>query len=564
MRPRVFEVDRQHFLKRAAAPAAAAALLAAMLVLSRDFGATWDERALQKLGELIWDLYSGEMSRSAFLGSFELNFRYTRIYGLLVEFLSVAAQHVIPDDLWVVRHYVNAVFGWVGVVFAFLLARRLFGVRAAWLAAVLLVSMPRYIADSMNNPKDLPFAVLMLVGAYFILTVGAVAPFISWSHALKLGTVIALAINVRSMGLMLLGYTGLALAIAVVAAREFDIRRLMPVSARFAVITVVALIGGCAFWPWAQEQPLTRPIEAFFMASSFSWGNPSLFRGETIPGTAVPWYYLPTWVGITVPAVVLVGLILALIRVVSVPTSRLQLAALWAIVLVPATAAMVRQVSLYDGIRHMLFIIPPMAVLAAGGWDLVLRSTSPRVAAIATLSFALMLAEPIVFQIRNHPHQTAYFTPVIGGPRGAFARYDMDYWGNCILEATEWASDQARRAGIPLGVAANAWEIATMDVGRFSTLYFRQQRDGGWHLNIVLLKGAPENVRAVAADPAALYHVRTADGTPLCVVLPGPDYPQLHARLSAAETAGRTSQVVRGSPSEAFVGRTSQVSAEVQ
>src|SRR5918995_1220033 len=132
-RPRFFELDRHHFLTRAAAPAAAFALLVAMLVLSRDFGATWDERALQKLGELIWDLYSGELSRAAFLGSFELNFGYTRIYGLLVEFLSVAAQQVVPDDLWVVRHYVNALFGWVGVVFAFLMGLRLFGVRAAWL-----------------------------------------------------------------------------------------------------------------------------------------------------------------------------------------------------------------------------------------------------------------------------------------------------------------------------------------------------------------------------------------------------------------------------------------------
>ena len=166
-RPGAFDTRRHRFLVRAAAPAVALALLVAMIALSRDFGATWDERALQKLGELIWDLYNGRMSRAEFLGTFELNFGYTRIYGLFVEFLSVAAQHVIPGDLWVVRHYVNAVFGWIGVVFAFLMARRLFGVRAGWLAAALLACMPRYMAESMNNPKDLPFAVLML--AAFVL-----------------------------------------------------------------------------------------------------------------------------------------------------------------------------------------------------------------------------------------------------------------------------------------------------------------------------------------------------------------------------------------------------------
>jgi hypothetical protein len=504
-----------------------------MVALSRDFGATWDERALQKLGELIWDLYSGRMSRAEFLGTFELNFGYTRIYGLLVEFLSAAAQHVVPGDLWVVRHYVNAVFGWTGVVFAFLMASRLFGPRAGWLAAALLVTMPRYFADSMNNPKDLPFAVLMLAGAYYVVSIKPQYPYFSWPHAVKLGLVAALALNVRAMGLMLLGYAAIALAIVVVAARDFDLRRLGATSGRFAVVTLVALVGGSAFWPWAQEQPLARPIEAFFLASSFSWGNPSLFRGVEISGTAVPWYYLPTWLSITVPAVVLVGMALALIRLRIADPARARLAAVWALFLSPAVAAMVRHVSLYDGIRHMLFIVPPMAVLAAAGWEFLFRKASPRLTPVVVFVFAVMIAEPVIFQVRNHPNQTAYFTPLIGGPKGAFARYDMDYWGNCVLEATRWASERAAEAGVPLGVASNAWEVAAMDVGRFNTLYFRQQRHTGWHLNIMLLKGSSEHVAEVAANPGALYRVRTADGTPLCVVLPGPDYPEVQARLAA-------------------------------
>jgi len=429
---------------------------------------------------------------------------------------------------------VNAVFGWTGVVFAFLMARRFFGVRAGWLAAALLACMPRYMADSMNNPKDLPFAVLMLAASYYILSVKEHSPYFSWPHALKLGTAIALAVNVRSMGLLLLGYAGLALAIAIVAARDFDPWRLAVASGRFAVITLVALIGGAAFWPWAQEQPLTRPIEAFFLASGFSWGNPSLFMGEAISGTAVPWYYLPTWIAITIPGVVLIGMTFAGARLVFPAPGRARLAALWLLVLFPAVSAMVRHVSLYDGIRHMLFIVPPMAVLAAAGWEFLLRSTPGRGPAIVAGALALMLAEPFVFQIRNHPNQAVYFTPAVGGPRGAFGRYDLDYWGNCILEATEWAASQAARAGMPLGVASNAWEVAAMDAGRFNELYFRQQRQAGWHLNLLLLKGSTENITEIAADPGVLYRVRTADGTPLCVVLPGPDYPQVEGRLAYA------------------------------
>jgi hypothetical protein len=39
--------------------AAALVLLVAMVILSRDFGATWDERALQAYGSQIYDYYRG-------------------------------------------------------------------------------------------------------------------------------------------------------------------------------------------------------------------------------------------------------------------------------------------------------------------------------------------------------------------------------------------------------------------------------------------------------------------------------------------------------------------------
>ena len=39
------------------------------------------------------------MSRAEFLGTFDVSFGYTRIYGGFVEFLSVAAQQVIPADI---------------------------------------------------------------------------------------------------------------------------------------------------------------------------------------------------------------------------------------------------------------------------------------------------------------------------------------------------------------------------------------------------------------------------------------------------------------------------------
>jgi hypothetical protein len=521
-------------LQRLSPLLAAAALLIAMVVISRDFGATWDERALQRYGEDLWEYYSGQRPRSAV----DVSFGYTRIYGGFVELTSVAVQHLIPANTYVVRHAVNSVFGWTGVVFAFLMALRLFGRRAGWIAAVLLIAMPRYVGESMNNTKDLPFAVLMLVGLYYIVTITPRYPYASWSHALKLALVIALALDVRVMGLVLVGYAGLGLLVAVIASGERSPGRLFATLGRFAIIAVLAIVCGTLFWPWAQEQPLVRPVQAFFLASTFSWGNPSLFAGRDLAAADLPWYYLPTWLAISLPPVVLVGLALSGSAFWRRPTARVQLAAVWAFVLLPATLAIVKHLSLYDGIRHMYFIVPPLAVIAAAGWDAALASVGawPRIAAAAAL--VVGLAEPLLFQVRNHPNQNVYFSPFVGGPRGAFGRFDMDYWGNCVLQALDWSAAQAKQAGMPLTFIANAREIAQADVMRYRLLYLQLRPWESHHLDVRLLKGSQRSVVGVSGDPRVVHRVTTADGTPLCVVLRGPDYGQFEARLDSVSAAG--------------------------
>ncbi|MGH9315481.1 MAG: glycosyltransferase family 39 protein [Vicinamibacterales bacterium] len=508
-------------------PLAAVALLVVMVLLSRDFGATWDERALQKYGEEIWEYYRSNRPWSAI----DLSFGYTRIYGAFVEVLNLTAQQVVRADIYVVRHAVNSVFGWAGVVFAYLIASRLFGPRAGWLAAALLVLMPRYFADSMNNAKDLPFAVLMFASLNYIVTLPAQYPYLPWRHALKLAVAIALAINVRSMGLVLLGYAGIGVLVALVAARERSPARLGATAARFAVVCLLTLVGGSVFWPWAQEQPLVRPVQAFFIASSFSWGNPSVFAGRDAPASQLPWHYLPTWLAITLPPVVLAGAAVSLARLWNVRVSRVQLLALWAFVLVPATVAIVRHLTLYDGIRHVFFIVPPIAVIAAAGWDYLLARAPGRTRLAGVLLLAAGLAEPLWFQVRNHPNQGVYFSPVMGGPRGAFGRFEMDYWGNCVLQAVDWTAAQAARARMPIGVSSNAWEVAVVDVMRYKSLYFRLPYEDGHHFTILLLKGKRQDVLDASRRRDILHRVTTADGTPLCVVVPGPEYPRLMAQL---------------------------------
>jgi hypothetical protein len=159
--------------------------------------------------------------------------------------------------------------------------------------------------------------------------------------------------------------------------------------------------------------------------------------------------------------------------------------------------------------------------LSAAGWSALL-DTPVRMIGAALL--ALGLAEPLVFQVRNHPNQIVYFSPLMGGPGAAFARYDMDYWGNSVLQAVEWADAVARDAGIPLVISGNPIQAVDADASRFRSLMVVERRDLVYHLDIRLMRGPADSLREFAARPDILHKVTTADGTPLCVVIPGPRY----------------------------------------
>ncbi|MBS1819255.1 MAG: hypothetical protein JSU08_15075 [Acidobacteria bacterium] len=531
---------------RIVAIVAALLLLVTMVSLSRDFGFTWDERFQQKYGEQIWDYLHGRVPRA----TFDTDEGNQYLYGGLFEIVAVAAQHALPSvDPYVVRHAVNSVWGWAGIVICGLAAGHAFGRRAGWIGAALLTAAPRYVGDAMNNPKDIPFAAAAMAVLGLTLTMDWRCPRLTWLRAAALTGAIAVGIGIRPLGLVLLLYSagviGLASLVWAVAGRGAPARppgsaassrepgamRTLAMNVGWlALIAAVAIPAGSIFWPYAQAQPYVRPLTAFVKTTQLDWarGFDVLFDGQNLGAGDLPWTYVPVWLGISLPPVILVGVVASWLVV----RRGLQEAVAWlgllAFAAAPVLAAIVRHATIYDGIRHLLFVIPPIVALSAAGWSAV---ASTRARAVALLLLAVGIAEPVLFQLRNHPNQIVYFSPAIGGPKHAFARYDMDYWGNSVLQAVAWADEVARASGVPLVVSGNPIQAVDANGGRFRALQVVPRAASTYHLDIRLMRGPSGALKEFAARPDILYTVATADGTPLCIVIPGPAFLQVSDRL---------------------------------
>lgn len=391
---------------------------------------------------------------------------------------------------------------------------------------VLLALSPRYFADSMNNPKDLPFAAMTVMALYYTSTVSARWPYVSPSTAIKIALSLALALNIRVGALLYLGYFGLLIAALVVLERCTNWRRLADTSARVLGVSVAVLLLGTVFWPWAGAAPLTRPFQALLGAANYPWDGVVLFGGEEYGATELPWYYAPWWFLISTAPVVLAGAAVSPFCFSS-REDALRRVTLWAVVVFPVAASIVMGSTLYDGIRHLQFVSPVLVVLAVSGWTGILSgSRPPWLRRSAAAALAVGLASMLVFQIRFHPNQGVYFNALVGGPHGAFKRYDMDYWGNCILQAVEWSVDMARSSRIPITISGNPSHLVQLNAERFREVQFTYPSRNRHYLEVRLARGPIAELSKLATEPA-LHQVRTPDGAVLCTVTPGPAFGEL-------------------------------------
>jgi hypothetical protein len=200
-------------------------------------------------------------------------------------------------------------------------------------------------------------------------------------------------------------------------------------------------------WPWAAVDPLNlfRAIEYFSRFFEAPWQE--LFGGALISVPDMPRSYVPTLFALKLPEVFLVlgfggtaGALAAVARR-NLPLDRRAVFLLLALcALLPLAVTIAVRPAMYNGVRHFLFVLPPLAVLGGLAGAFVIEATArwSRVATVATALVLLAgLAVPVVEMVRLHPFEYTHFNMLSGGTRAARERYMLDYWGLAFKQASQ-------------------------------------------------------------------------------------------------------------------------------
>jgi hypothetical protein len=431
---------------------AAAVLFAALIILVittfRDYAISNDEEVQQHYGTLIVAYYA-----SGFFDQALFHFRDLYLYGGLFDVIAVGLQNILPLDPYDVRHLLCAFIGLGGIGAVWATARMIGGSRAGLLAAAALAVCGIWYGTMFAHTKDIPFAAAMMGALYVLLLLARNLPHPRWSLVVLFGVLTGCALGIRVLGLFAISYAGFAVAAYALfdgigawrKAVAFAIRASVFLVPAFAIAYIIMI----AAWPWAALAPL-NPLRAIGAFDDFHYPISTILDGQVYKMADVPRWYVPAYVSIKLTLLLLIGATLGLVHAIlpdaAVETPggprskfrRKETALIAFAALFPLICDVIAHAPGDTGMRHFLFIAPPIAVLAGLGLDGMLsrlRARSPLAAAAALAIVILSLGSDAATLYRLHPDEYLSYNSLVGGLEGASRRYATDYWVNIMPEA---------------------------------------------------------------------------------------------------------------------------------
>ena len=272
---------------------------------------------------------------------------------------------------------------------------------------------------------------------------------------------------------------------------------------------VLAPVAAFALWSFFFADPLNTLlyIPRFFQLNTVN--VEVLYFGKWFCSAVnIPWHYPYGYLAITTPLPVLLFFIIGLLSIFgqimnvlfkrSAMNSELitkLLLLLW--FFVPLARYLIPTMGVLDGIRHFEEVVFPLSAIAAIGFLTFLRFIRPPLGILQgvalktnhltilpsnhvrnvlisgfTLGVFVYLSMQIILY---HPYQITYFNELVGGIKGAFGRFDLDYWGTSQKQAMVWLNENA-----PVG--SKIYVVMAADVAaKYLRPDLREQLNTTWY-----------------------------------------------------------------------------------
>ncbi len=404
----------------------------------KDYGCTWDEK----------DTYQGGMELYQFI-----------VHGEKPAYFDPEHSYPYPFLLNFFTSKINyEFFHLLNLLFALLLFWAVYEVvlfqtrKRIWALAgpVFLFLSLSFLGSIPANPKDVPFALFYFLSLAALYLFEENLPEFKARWAI-LGVLFAFTMSSRIVGFtlfpVLMIYDFYLFGIRKQKRGQGGFRKWFFWRSKdwFGVLATSQIL--CmVLWPYLGEHYFKHLINVFWLSAHFPPRFEFLFMGGTSDTINYPWYYLPLWIGFTTPLFLLVFFIYSFFKFRGGSVHHLYFL-LGGAFLLNFGLYLLLHPAIYDGIRHFLFLIPILSTMAALAFIEFFRPIRPQDSKSPgnslgkmTVGFLMVLNMGMTgaHLIRLHPYEYVYFNELAGGFKGAYGKYETDYWVASMKEAVEW------------------------------------------------------------------------------------------------------------------------------
>ena len=455
----------------------------------KDYGISYDE-PIQRQHSLVSYKYICEEYLGRDLSSYEvfsdipdIEEYQSKYYGILLQLPFVVIEDIYDFSLqtrtiYLIRHLGTFCYCCLGFIFFYLFLKKVFKNRGYAFFGLLLISLyPRFYGEKFYNIKDLIFVAACCLSYY------GISLYLENGRKIKYGIIaglfFAICTSSRMMGamfpiilvayLLVLDIRNKAFSKAKVRLGRFS----MPSWLKCLIDYCSILVPYFAIWYLATPAVWGKNLfktfyEAFSYFGYYSlFTKTSLFAGKNLTPEEVPWHYLFTWIGITVPVYYIVLFFVGHAywfknitgikdwfekAIAENKYISLSVAMFWG----PSVLAAVHMIRIYSSWRHMYFIVCPLIVLAVYGLKFILEFRSDKITAVIQKAAVCLIAFCMIIQVRwlyiNHPYQYVYFNE-IGNPIAS--QFDRDYWKVTTYDLIEYILANDERKYVKIGRTNN-------------------------------------------------------------------------------------------------------------
>jgi hypothetical protein len=396
----------------------------------KNYGITWDEVYYTHIGKYfaIQILDTFKIPHNLIENSFIPTEIHLKAHGVFFDVLVIFLTPLFKSFNLEIYHLIKALLALLSFIFLYIILFKLLSKKWALFGILLLLLFPRFYGDIFNNSIDIPtlmfFAFYISLFLYFINRKG------SFIHLILLSFSLSMLINQRIIFLYVF-----------VLSCAFMIKKPKLIIS-LSIFTFIFLH---LTHPYLWAHPIVGFINMLKASYSYPFTATNLFEGQFIPANLIPWYYIPKLMIITSPlstlSLFIIGNCYLIFSVFSKKTSsKLKKTYFYFLSLfyIPFVIIFVMRPALYDSWRHFIFLTIPFMIIAVFGAYKIALIKNVLIKIILFGLIGINLLQTAYEMKTLHPYQYIYYNSLVGGLRGAYTKYETDYWGAANKEAVEW------------------------------------------------------------------------------------------------------------------------------